>query len=449
MTETLTADVRSKTEDGLKGLDYVRAIQDTIDERVANGGEGATVEELEAQNRAMADFTKSVIERERGSQGRAEPTNAIEDSDELLADAVRETATAIDVRDVGEELARRNTSDLGSYSKSTLNDVLRGNQFEMVPPDGRDIYADAENRHYDKETIQERVHNIGTATAGGNTFTAGWVNDFYTKLEQFQGFMKTEPTMLITDHGRPMKWPLLNQFGTAAAVAESGTLAGSDLKTGTIELGAYKIGRYVLVTSELWDDTDVPFERVLAEDFGRSVAAIQDTWFVAGTGTVQPTGVTHNGAAGGTVAGGTTAATANPTFDNLIDLVYTVDPDVRAEGKCCFLMHDKTVGAVAKLKDGDNNYLWRPNIAEGRPTMIDGYPIKVSPNVPTATTLQNRVVFGDFARACVVRVVNSARFERSEDFRFNTDETAIRIVTRVDMKIRDAGALAVLRSGGS
>lgn len=444
-TDTLNVETRQKGEKGLNSLLEARGKQDEIDARLAKGGEPASAEEERQIKDLMADYIANAIEARTDTE-KADDTTAIRAEVEDSEVRAKAEIGAVEMPDG--DRPSLNVRAMPKFTAETRELVFRGVAADCVPTDGRDLYSD---RHtlMGPGDLERRAHSVGTATAGGNTFTAGWVSNFYSTKEQYKGFMDTMPTVLMTDHGRDVKWPVLNQFGTAALVAEAGTLAGDDMKFGTIELEAYKIGRYTLVSRELFEDTDIPLEMVIAEDFGRSVAKVEDSWFVAGTGTVQPTGVANAGAAGGTVLGGTTVATLNPTFDNLIDMVYALDRDILMENNACYLMTHATNGAIAKLKDTDGQYLWRPNLVEARPMEIVGYPIKSSPHLPAVNGLSNRVIFGDFRRGCVVRTVNSARYERSEHFAFNTDQTALRITLRTDMKIRDASALVAFRSGTS
>src|SRR3546814_3150403 len=62
--------------------------------------------------------------------------------------------------------------------------------------------------------------------------------------------------------------------------------------------------------------------------------------------------------------GKTTAAVAAFTFDELMDLVHSIDPAYRAASTCRFMFNDSTLLSMRKLKDGDGNYLWQP--ADGR-----------------------------------------------------------------------------------
>lgn len=443
---------RSEGVAALEALHSVRSVQDEID-AYRDKGEAPPHELLAKQDRAFGDYYRDAFARE----ARAGALERVDDSDtELRLDAlpdVRDTKPLpVSTRTVGNHSGRitRQTAGLPDYREGRAK--LLSNQLtelDVVPPDGRDMW-DFDGSHIQalvsEKDLDARAHGTGTAAAGGNLFIADWVNEFYSKVEQYDGFMKTMPTTILTDHGRDLKFPALAQFGTAALVAEAGTLAGNDMTFAQYTLGAYKIGRWTKVSRELYDETELPLDAILAADFGRSVAKVADNWFVNGTGTVQPFGIA-SGTLGSVV--GTTGVAGVPNFDNLIDLVYAVNHDVLMENNCCFLMAHETVGKIAKLKDGDGQYLWRPTLTESRPMEILGHPIKTSPHVEATGLNKFSVYFGDFRRAMVVRQVNSARFERSNHFAFNTDETALRITTRVDSVLRDSTAVVRFKGGAS
>src|SRR3546814_18350621 len=62
--------------------------------------------------------------------------------------------------------------------------------------------------------------------------------------------------------------------------------------------------------------------------------------------------------------GKTTAAVAAFTFDELMDLVHSIDPAYRAASTCRFMFNDSTLLSMRKMKDGAGNYMW--HTADGR-----------------------------------------------------------------------------------
>ena len=102
-----------------------------------------------------------------------------------------------------------------------------------------------------------------------------------------------------------------------------------------------------------------------------------------------------------------------------------------SSGSCGWLMRDATVAAVRKLKDTTGQYLWQPGLQAGSPDTILGKPVRTDPNVPAVALGAKSILFGDFS-TYFVRQVESLRFERSDDFAFNTDLITYRAILRGD-----------------
>jgi HK97 family phage major capsid protein len=148
------------------------------------------------------------------------------------------------------------------------------------------------------------------------------------------------------------------------------------------------------------------------------------------------------------VTGGTTVGGAF-TADNLIDLYYSVIAPYRNSASCGWLMRDATLGAARKLKDGQGQYLWQPSIQVGVPDTLLGKPVQTDPNVAAVAVNAKSVVFGDFAQY-YVRMAGGVRFERSDDFAFDSDLTTFRAIIRADgLTVDQTGALKVFAGGAS
>ena len=123
--------------------------------------------------------------------------------------------------------------------------------------------------------------------------------------------------------------------------------------------------------------------------------------------------------------------------DDLIDLYFSVIAPYRNSPKAAWLMRDATLAAVRKLKtSGSGEYLFAPAATVGAPDTILGKPVYTDPNVAAVGLSGKSVLFGDFGAYCT-RVVNGVRFERSDDYRFNTDEVAFRTVLSADGTLVD------------
>ena len=285
---------------------------------------------------------------------------------------------------------------------------------------------------------QVRALSKGTATAGGNTVPTDFISRLYEHLIETATLLRGGATTWNTADGQNMEVPVTTSHGTAALVAESGTIPQSDPAFGKRTLGAYKYGHLILVPQELLTDTGVDLDGYLARMAGRAVGNALGAHLITGTGTAQPAGLINSTTLG--VTGGTGVAGV-PTFDNLIDLAYSVIAPYRNSPDAAWLIKDTTAGARRKLKDSSGRYLWEPALTPGAPDRILGYPVLTDPNMPATGVNNKSVAFGDLS-SYWVRLVNNVRFERSDDFKFDTDQVAFRCLIRGDGLLLDqSGAI--------
>lgn len=295
-----------------------------------------------------------------------------------------------------------------------------------------------EMRHLDIATSQKsfdeaRALSKGTATAGGNTVPTDFVNRLYEHLIETATLLRGGATVLNTTSGENIDMPVTTSHGTAALVLEGGTIPQADPAFGKRTLGAYKYGDLILVPNELLTDTAVDLTGYLSRQAGRAVGNALGAHLVTGTGASQPAGISTSTTLGVTGATGVAGA---PNFDNIIDLVYSVIGPYRNSPNAAFLIKDTTAGALRKLKDSSGRYLWEPTVTAGVPDRMLGYPVLTDPYMPATAVNAKSVIFGDLS-TYYVRLVNGVRFERSDDFKFDTDQVAFRCLMRGDGLLLD------------
>jgi HK97 family phage major capsid protein len=232
--------------------------------------------------------------------------------------------------------------------------------------------------------------------------------------------------------------PITTSHGTAALVAENGTIAQADPVFGKRTLGAYKYGELILVSNELLTDTAVDLTGYLARMAGRAVGNALGTDLIVGNGTAKPSGIFQTSTLGATSPTGTSGA---PNFDTMIDLFYSVIGPYRNSPDAGWLIKDTTAGGLRKLKDSSGRYLWESAVTAGTPDTILAKPVYTDANVAATALNAKSVIFGDLS-TYYVRLVNSVRFERSDEFSFNTDQVAFRCLIRGDgLQIDQSGAV--------
>jgi HK97 family phage major capsid protein len=285
-----------------------------------------------------------------------------------------------------------------------------------------------------------------TAGAGANTVKTGFYEKLMAHMIEVSGILSAGPTLLSTTSGEQIQVPKTTSHSTAALIAEAATLTESDPVFGQVPLDAYKYAMSVQVSTELVTDTSVDLLGYLAMQAGRAVGNAFGTHAITGTGTSQPNGIVTAATLG--ITGGTGVSGAF-TFDNLIDLFFSVIAPYRNSPSCGWLMRDASMGTARKLKDTNGSYLWAPAASVGAPDTILSKPVYTDPNVAAVALSAKSVVFGDISQY-FVRMVNGIRFERSDDFAFQNDLVTFRCILRADGDLVDTtGAVKYFAGAGT
>lgn len=297
-----------------------------------------------------------------------------------------------------------------------------------------------------KALREQRALSKGTPTAGGNTVSTTFYDQIVEHMVEASGVLQLGPTVLNTTTGENIDIPVTTGYGAAALVAENATIGGTDPAFAKRTLGAYKYGQLVLISTELVTDSAFDLAGFIARVAGRNVGLAFGAHLITGTGAGQPTGAVTSASTG--VTGGT-GVTGAATADNLIDLMFSVIAPYRNSPSAGWLVKDATLGAIRKLKDGAGRYLFEPALGVGAPDTLLGKPIQTDPNVAGLGLGAKSVVFGDWS-AYFVRYAGGVRFERSDEFKFDTDQVAFRCLVRGDGITADqTGALKVFAGGAS
>ncbi len=285
-----------------------------------------------------------------------------------------------------------------------------------------------------------------TAAAGLNTVPTSFYDRIVAHLIETAAIMQAAPTVLQTGGGESIQVPKTTAHSSAAIVTEGAAIAASDPAFGQITLGAYKYGLLIQVSRELIQDTGADLEGYLSMQAGRALGNAFGAHAITGTGTGQPRGVVTDATLGVTTGTGVVGV---PTADNLIDLYYSVIPPYRNSPSARWIVRDSTVGALRKIKDSTGQYLWQPGLVNGTPDTFLGKPVLVDPGVAATGLNAKSVVFGDMSQY-FVRMVNGIRFERSDDYAFNTDLVTFRALLRADGALVDlTGAVKYLVGAAS
>lgn len=338
------------------------------------------------------------------------------DRNQAVMDAMAKEAETEQVVDAAERVA----TDAKSKQSELFARWVRGGDKALSAEDWADIRA---------------TMSTTTDAEGGYTVQTEIAERLIESLAAFGG-MREAATIIRTSMGNPMSFPTTDGTSeTGELIAENTTATAADPTFGTVALNTYKFSsKIVAAPFELLQDSEVDIEAFIASRLMERIGRATNTYFTTGTGTAQPRGVV-TGAASGKV--GTTGQTATVIFDDLVDLVHSVDPAYRAGGTPRFMMNDASLAIVRKLQDSQNRPVFIPGydgLGGPMPDRILGYDVTINQDVAVMAANAKSILFGDFSKY-VIRDVMQA--------------TLFRFTDSVYVKLGQVGFLMWARSGGN
>jgi HK97 family phage major capsid protein len=162
-----------------------------------------------------------------------------------------------------------------------------------------------------------------------------------------------------------------------------------------------------------------------------------------GTGTVLPQGFV-SAATGLSTA--TKSGTVTATFFDALDLatvLYALNPSYRNTNT---VWHASTtaVSKLRKLQDLNGQFVFQPALAAGQPDTLMGYRLKENVHMAAVASASKSVAIihepSYYVRELPIEVASS------QDYLFNTNQTALRTLYGVDGNIPDILAVKVLVS---
>lgn len=339
------------------------------------------------EKRAKAwDTTKAFLDSKRGNDG-------------LLS--VEDTATydkmELDVINLGKEIERLERQAVIDLELSRITSTPITNKPNAMKVEGgktgrtTDRYTKAfwdnikHRNYYDVQNALE----VGTDSEGGYLVPDEYEQKLVQALTEENVFRKLA-TVIQTSNG-DRKIPIVTSKGTASWLDEEGSYSESDDTFGQASIGAFKLGTMIKVSDELLNDSVFDLQSYIATEFARRIGTKEEEAFFVGDGVGKPTGIF---AETGGAENGITTAGANITFDDVMDLFYSVKAPYRKNA--IWVLNDSTVKALRKLKDANGNYIWQPSLQAGVPDMILNRPYETSSYIPELAPGHKVIAFGDF-----------------------------------------------------
>lgn len=234
---------------------------------------------------------------------------------------------------------------------------------------------------------------------GGATVAPMQMVDQLVKFVDNQVFIRQRATKFRLASSASMGAPALDADPADADwTAELATgNEDSTMAFGKRELHTRPLAKRIKVSNKLLN-LNPAIDAFVMSRLGYKFAVSQEKAFMTGTGANQPLGVFTASAMGITTARdvSTGNATTAPTMDGLISAKFALKGQYWSSADWIF--HRDVLAVVAKLKDGEGQYLWRESVRDGEPDRLLGRPVMMSEYAPNTLTTGLYVgILGDFS----------------------------------------------------
>jgi len=397
-----------------------------------------TINELRTKRATAWEAAKAFLDSHRNDKGvlSAEDDATYSRMESEITDLGKEISRMERLDAMDKEMSRATSTPLTAKPEAPKADTKVGR--------ASDAYRDAFWNHARKRDSYEirNALQVGTDSEGGYLVPDTFEKKLITSLEE-ENVIRKHAHVFTTSNGSH-KIPVVSSRGTAAWVDEEGQIPESDDVFGQQLIGAHKISTLIKVSEELLNDSAFDLESYFATEFARRIGNAEEAAFLSGNGSGKPTGILAD--VGGAEIGVTAASETAITADELIDLFYSLKSPYRK--KAIWVLNDRTIKAIRKLKDSNGQYLWQPALHEGEFDTILGKRIYTSPYAPELGAGAKSIAFGDFSYYWIGDRQGVA-FKRLNERYAETGQVGFLASKRVDGKLILPEAIKVLQQKGS
>lgn len=257
-----------------------------------------------------------------------------------------------------------------------------------------------------------------TPAEGGYTVPSEVAAMVVDALKAFGG-MRDVAEIITTESGSSLSFPTSD--GTAEVgeiVAENATATLGEMTFGTVALNVFMYSsKQIALPLQLIQDSAIDVVQFVINRLTDRLGRITNTHYTVGTGSGQPAGLITQSTLG---KGGLTGQTTTVIYDDLVDLVHSVNRAYRGRGK--FTMADSSVKVVRKIKDTAGRPIFTPSydggITAGAPDTLLGYPLTINDDVPAMAANAKPIAFGDLSQYKIRDVAGSFSVRRFDDSAF-------------------------------
>jgi HK97 family phage major capsid protein len=242
---------------------------------------------------------------------------------------------------------------------------------------------------------ERRALGAGSDTAGGFTVPDEPMQRIVSAQLRYGGMRRAPTTQFTTATGAPIPIPTDNDTSNTGELLGENTQSNEqDITFGQATLNSYMYSsKIVRVSLQLLQDASVDLNMFVFDKLGVRLGRIQNTHFTTGDGSSKPQGVVT-----GATLGKTGASATDIAWDEITDLIHSVDEDYRDMDATAFMFSDDTLRLIKQIKDGNGRPLWQPSVQVGEPDRIDRYRYVVNNDVADIASSAKSILFGDWSK---------------------------------------------------
>ena len=295
----------------------------------------------------------------------------------------------------------------------------------------------------EERSMMAELRGTSTQIAGTDSLGGFLVpQDFSNELDMatlFTGEVERLAKKLNTAGGALLDYPTINDTATDANLtSEAAAVTVQDMTFANAQLSAYNYASQVRVSMQLLQDNAFDLNSFLAEAMGERIARATNAAFTTGTGSSQPQGIIT-----GATLGNTAASATAITADDVLDLIYSIDPSYRNKPSFGLMAHNNVIAAIRALGlNSANDYpIFTPSMAAGQPDKLFGFNIYYNNDMASAiTTGQKTLLAADFSKF-VVRSAGGVQMVRLNERYMDELEVGFVSYARKDAKVLDTRAV--------
>lgn len=281
---------------------------------------------------------------------------------------------------------------------------------------------------------ERRALSFLTPSAGGVTLGETLVPTLEIAMLSYLGVMQVAE-VIRTETAERISWPTADDTANEGSIiGENATIdSATDPTFAAPAWDAFEFSSGIVRAPRLLIESNpTELERALGEMLGVRIARRFNRAATVGSGGNEPVGLS-------TVAvQGKLAASATAIADTeLIDLQHAVDPDYRMDAQ--FMAHDSIWASLRKLKDGQNRFIWRAGLAEGRPDTLLDWPALINQHMAASIVANARTILAGAMGKYKVRQVRTMTLSRLVERYADQNQIGFVSIWPMDGNLLDAG----------